>query len=111
MLMMPLTGRREPSSESSPTKNRPAVSLGFKCPAINKMLIAMGRSRLVVFLVRSAGARLTVILRAGKSKPELLSALLTRSLASLTVRVAMPTILKAGRLRAESLSMVTIWAS
>ena len=66
------------------------------------MEMAIGRSRWAPSLGSSAGARLTVILRFGKVKPELTRALRTRSRDSLMVLAAMPTILKAGRPLFES---------
>jgi len=68
---------------------------------------AMGRSRKEPSLLRSAGARLMVTFLSGKRKPELVIALLTRSLASETVLLAMPTILKLGSPRFISPSTVT----
>ncbi len=57
----------------------------------------MGRSYDGPSLGRSAGARLTVILLAGKSAPEFLIADLTRSLDSSTALSGSPTIVKEGR--------------
>ncbi len=71
------------------------------------MANAMGKSRCVPSLASSAGARLIVTRLSGKRNPELTSAARTRSRASETVLLAMPTILKAGRLRLTSPSTST----
>lgn len=72
------------------------------------MAIAIGRSRLEPVLMRFAGARLTVVLRAGKVRSEFWIALLTRSLDSAMVLSPIPTRLKAGRplVRLASTSMI-----
>lgn len=71
------------------------------------MEMAMGRSKWAPSLCRLAGARLMVIFLSGKEKPELTMALRTRSLDSVMVLFAMPTMLKAGRPRLESPSTLT----
>ena len=58
---------------------------------------AIARSNPGPTLRRCAGARLTVMRRAGNSKPEFRIAARTRSRASRTARSASPTIVKAGR--------------
>ncbi len=59
-------------------------------------------------MANSAGARLMVTFLSGKIKSELVSAERTRSLASVIVLFAIPTILKAGKLLAASPSTSTI---
>lgn len=69
---------------------------------------AIGRSRCEPFLTNSAGARLTVTFLAGKMRLELTMAARTRSRASEMVLLAIPTILKAGRLLLLSPSTSTM---
>ena len=57
---------------------------------------AMGRSKRPDSLGKSAGARLTVMRRAGMSKPQFCSAARTRSRDSLTSVSGKPTIVKEG---------------
>ena len=97
ILMTPRIGRILPSNESSPAKRESAMSVGKSCRESTKMANAIGKSRLVPFFINSAGARLMVTFLSGKEKPELTRAERTRSLASLMVLLAMPTMLKAGR--------------
>ena len=94
---MPLTGLRLPSRDNSPVKKRPLISSSRSCLARIKMLIAMGKSREEPLLIRSAGARLMMILCFGKEKSEFTTALLTRSLDSRIVLSPIPTRLKLGR--------------
>ena len=63
---------------------------------------AIGRSKYDPSFEKSAGARLIVIFLAGKRSPAFDMALRTRSRASHTVLLAMPTILNEGRPRLES---------
>ena len=107
-LTMPLTGFKSPFSDNSPTNAVYLRSEAESSPERHKMAMAMGRSRCVPFLGRSAGAKLTVTFEAGKVKFELEIALRTRSLASLTVLAAMPTMLKEGRPRFLSASILII---
>jgi len=72
---------------------------------------AIGRSKAEPSLRMSAGARLTVILRLGNSKPELRSADFIRSKASRTAPSANPTIRKAGTPALMSTSTSTANAS
>ena len=90
----PTTGLRVPSSASSPmnteVSRRPADSF-FTLPQAASMPRAMGRSKWVPVFLTSAGARLTVILFTGKSKPEFLTAATTRSFDSLMPVSGRPT--------------------
>ena len=97
MLMIPRTGLREPSRDSSPTKAQPSISFCWSSPARMRTLIAIGRSKREPSFSRSAGARLITSFWLGKEKPELLMADLTRSRASEMVLEPMPTMLKLGR--------------
>ncbi len=108
---MPRTGFRQPSSESSAMKARFVRFSSASCLEITRIARAIGRSRWVPSLGNSAGARLMVTFLAGKVKPELVMAERTRSRASKMVLVAMPTMLKLGRLLALSASTVTILPS
>ncbi len=108
MLMIPRTGRSLPSRDSSPTNKRSLRSLARSCPDRTRIKRAMGKSKKAPSFKSSAGARLTVILVAGKVKFEFIMALLTRSRDSETVLLAIPTILKAGRPLLESLSTSTM---
>ncbi len=92
----PGTRRSEPSSASSPISAvRPSSSVSSWLLA-TRIAAAMARSCPVPSFGRSAGARLTVIRRAGTSKPELRSADLTRSRASSTALPGSPTIVSPG---------------
>ncbi len=97
ILIMPRIGRILPFNESSPANRLSAMSLGKSCRESTKIANAMGKSRPVPFFISSAGARLIVTFLSGKEKSELTRAERTRSLASLMVLLAMPTMLKAGR--------------
>ena len=72
---------------------------------------AIGRSNAAPALRTSAGARLTVIRWGGKSKPEFLMALRTRSRLSRTLASGNPTIVNAGRPNETSTSTLTAQAS
>lgn len=111
MLMMPRTGRISPSRDSSPTNRRFSRSAGRTCWARERIATAMGRSRWEPFLANSAGARLIVTFLVGKMRPELAIADRTRSRASETVLLAIPTILKAGRPLLALPSTSIIWPS
>lgn len=106
-LMIPLTGRKSPSKESSPTNRASLRSRARSWPERTRTAKAMERSRWVPVLSNSAGARLMVSLSSGKVKPELVRAERTRSLDSETVLLAMPTMLNDGRPREESPSTET----
>ena len=71
----------------------------------------MARSKRPPSFGRSAGAKLTVILRAGKSKCEFKRALRTRSLLSLTAVSGMPTMDRLGKPLKRWTSTVTAGAS
>ena len=104
---MPGTDRRVPSRASSPisaTRSRPCAS---SCPDATRIPTAMARSWPVPSLGRSAGARLTVIRRAGTSKSELRRAARTRSRASSTALPARPTIVRPGSPKETSTSTRT----
>ena len=82
----PLTALTRPSSDNSPDTKASVIS-ACSCPDANKIPKAMGKSYDGPSFGRSAGARLTVILRAGKSAPVLRIAERTRSFASSTADV------------------------
>ena len=104
--MTPGIGRRDPSSASSPmSAMRPRSASSW--PEATRMAAAMARSWPVPSFGRSAGARLTVIRRAGTSKPELRRAARTRSRASSTALPARPTIVSPGRPNETSTSTRT----
>ena len=81
---MPCTGLIAPDSASSPKHSTCSSATAGSCPLAARMPRAMARSKRPPSLGRSAGARLRVIRRAGKSRVELMIALRTRSLLSLT---------------------------
>jgi hypothetical protein len=88
--------RSSPDSANSPiNSNFSSGALGI-CSEAARIPIAMARSKRLPPLGSSAGARLTVMRRLGNSNLELISALRTRSLLSLTAVSGRPTILKAG---------------
>ena len=102
----PVTGRKSPFNASSPKNTIPSVS-ACNFPFALSRLTATGKSNDEPSLRTYAGARLTVILCAGKSNALFLSALLTRSLDSLTAVSGKPTISYEGIPRARSVSTVT----
>lgn len=97
ILIMPLTGRIWPSSASSPANIRFAVSEVRSCSESVRMLNAIGKSSDAPVFAMLAGARLMMILRRGKMKPELRMAERIRSRLSSMVRLGRPVIVKLGR--------------
>lgn len=97
MLIMPLTGRIWPSSASSPANIRFVVSEVRSCSESVRMLNAIGKSSDAPVFAILAGARLMMILRRGKMKPELRMAERMRSRLSSIVRLGRPVIVKLGR--------------
>ena len=91
----PDTGRRLPSSASSPRK---AASFGGGsiCPAEERTASSRGRSYTGPVLRTSAGARLTVMRRSGHLNPRLRAAAWTRSPLSRTAESGRPTMERAG---------------
>ena len=73
--------------------------------------MAIGKSKRPLSFGKSAGARLTVMRRAGKSKRALSSAARTRSLLSFTSASGKPTMVKFGKPLARWTSTVTSGAS
>ena len=96
-----------PSRETSPTITTSRKTADGMSPSAARMPTAMGRSKAAPSLRRSAGARLTVILRWGKLKPLLRSAERTRSRLSRTVRSGSPTTVNMGNPAARSTSTST----
>ena len=91
----PDTGRRLPSSASSPRK---AVSFGggSNCPEAASTASSRGRSYTGPVLRTSAGARLMVMRRSGHLKPRFFRAAWTRSPLSRTAESGRPTMEMAG---------------
>ncbi len=93
----PATAVMRPSSASSPM----AVKLMMSSLSTTSMAAsrpkAMGRSKWLPSLARSAGARLTVMRLGGSARPSALSAPRTRSRDSATALSGSPTTEKAGR--------------
>ena len=108
---MPLTGLISPFNDNSPTNALLETSLFTNCSESNKTDNAIGKSKYVPSFKSSAGAKLMVTFLSGNENPELVMALRTRSLASLIVLLAMPTILKAGSPRFISPSTSTNFPS
>ena len=102
----PLTGRTDPSRESSPVMRASSVFSAEKRLQAERIPSAMGKSKAAPSFFVSAGARLTVIRLTGKEKPALRIAVRTRSRDSFTAESGRPTISKAGRplLRSTSTS-------
>ena len=87
----PLTGRTAPFRASSPTMTKfSSWSLSI-CSLAATMPMAMGRSKLGPSFFTSAGARLMVVRPKVKLKPELMSAVITRSRDSFTAASGSPT--------------------
>ncbi len=101
----PVTGRRDPSSASSPRNASPSRRIDWS--SARRIAIAIAKSNPVPSFGNSAGARLTVTRRCGNLKPALRIAGLTRSRASWIARSVRPTIVKPGRPLAMSASTVT----
>ncbi len=93
----PSTLRRAPVRASSPRNSYWLKSCCGICPLAAKMPKAMAKSKRPPSFGRSAGARLTVMRLAGKSKLEFRMALRTLSLLSFTAVSGKPTIEKAGK--------------
>src|SRR3989344_8668174 len=91
----PLHGLIDPSKDSSP-KTSVLEKSAASCPEAWSKPNAIGKSKLGPSLGKSAGARFTVILLAGKSAPEFFKADLTRSFASSTALSGKPTMVKEG---------------
>ena len=88
----PRTGRRLPSSDSSPISMWSSVFLTV--PMAPRIAVAIGRSNPAPSLRKLAGARLIVTDLLGYPKPELSSADLIRSRLSRTAASGMPTVTK-----------------
>ena len=95
----PRTGRRSPSRPSSPTTSDSWSRSGSSCPLATSSPRAIGRSKALPALGRSAGARFTVIRLRGKLNPALTRAALTRSRPSFTAPWGIPTVAKRGQPR------------
>ncbi len=102
----PDTGRRVPSSASSPRK---AASSGTSSswPLAVSTASSRGKSYTGPVLRTSAGARLTVMRRSGNLKPRFLMAARTRSALSRTAESGRPTMEKAGSPPETSASTAT----
>lgn len=87
------------------------VEVGLKGKQAARMPIAIGRSKRPDSLGRSAGARLTVMRRAGIWKPAFCSAACTRSLDSRTSASGRPTMVNFGKPLARCTSTLTARAS
>ena len=107
----PLTLRKRPSSESSPTKTLSSSLLGSTSREQVKSPMAMGKSSPEPSLRKSAGARLTVIFVIGNGYSLLRSAAFTLSLDSRTAIAGSPTKSKLGRPLAMSTSTKIITPS
>src|SRR5690606_15373072 len=104
-------GRSSPDRASSPRHSRALRGGVGIWPLAARTPRAMARSKRPPSLGRSAGARLRVMRRAGKSKPEFWIALRTRSLLSLTAVSGRPTRVMPGRPLARCASTLTAGAS
>jgi len=104
---VPSIGRNSPDSDSSPANSNRSSTRAGACPVAARIPIAIGRSNRPDSLGRSAGARLTVMRRDGKSKRQFCSAARTRSRASLTSASGRPTRVNEGRPLARWTSTVT----
>jgi len=94
----PLKPRKEPSSASSPANSNSCKLCRGICPYAANTPIAIGKSnRPPSFFGKSAGAKLIVMRRVGKTNCEFIKALRTRSLLSLTAVSGRPTIDNAGK--------------
>src|SRR5882672_3136638 len=92
----PRTGRSSPLRESSPANSYFGKSAVSSCCEAARIPSAIGRSKRPLSLRSSAGARLTVMRRAGNSKRELTRAARTRSRASFTSVSGRPTMVNEG---------------
>src|SRR6266702_4272754 len=107
----PRTGRSSPLSESSPANSYFEMPSASSWREAARMPSAIGRSNRPLSLGSSAGARLTVMRRAGNSKREFTSAARTRSRLSFTSVSGRPTMVNEGRPFARCTSTVTSGAS
>src|SRR5690606_187908 len=107
---MPSTPRNSPVSPSSPWNSHPPSESRGTWPLAARIPRAMARSKRPPSLGRSAGARFTVIARAGNSNCELRIAARTRSFASRTAVAGSPTIDIRGRPPASCTSTCTAGA-
>ena len=107
----PRTGRIAPSNASSPTAATCRTQSAGIWPVATSTPNAIGRSNPVPSFFRSAGARLTVVRRAGSENPELTIAAETRSRLSFTAPAGSPTTLNQGSPWAQSTSTDTSYAS
>src|SRR5690349_20896888 len=103
----PRTGRSSPESDSSPANSYFGSSSAPICREAARMPRAISRSKRPLSLGSSAGARLTVMRRAGNSKRELTSAERTRSRLSFTSVSGRPTMVNEGSPFARCTSTVT----
>src|SRR5262249_46235095 len=92
----PATAAIEPSRPSSPSTLKPESASAGMPPIAAIRPSAIGRSSRLPSFGTSAGARLTVMRRAGSARPEATSAARTRSRASDTALSGRPTTLNAG---------------
>jgi len=92
----PLTGVIRPSSASSPSTHQPESASPGSAPIAAISPTAIGRSKWLPSLGRSAGARLTVMRRGGSARPTAASAARTRSRLSATALSGRPTTAKPG---------------
>ncbi len=99
------------SARARPRIRGAQVRSGGTWPFAARMPMAIGRSKRPDSFGRSAGARLTVTLRAGNSNRAFCSAARTRSRASRTSVSASPTMCTPGRPPARCTSTVTLGAS
>src|SRR5687767_1780695 len=111
MASAPRTARSSPVSESSPANSWPFNAGVASWPLAARMPSAIGRSKRLESFGSSAGARLTVMRRAGNSKWPWLSAARTRSRASRTSASGRPTMWNAGSPGPRCTSTVTSGAS
>src|SRR6266700_1744565 len=107
----PRTGRSSPLSESSPANSYFEMPSAWSWREAARMPSAIGRSNRPLSLGSSAGARLTVMRRAGNSKREFTSAARTRSRLSFTSVSGRPTMVNEGRPFPRCTSTVTSGAS
>src|SRR6266699_4368286 len=107
----PRTGRSSPLSESSPANSYFEKPSAWSWCEAARMPSAMGKSNRPLSLGSSAGARLTVMRRAGNSKREFTSAARTRSRLSFTSVSGRPTMVNEGRPFPRCTSTVTSGAS
>src|SRR6266567_4527980 len=107
----PRTGRSSPLSESSPANSYFEMPSAWSWREAARMPSAIGRSNRPLSLGSSAGARLTVMRRAGNSKREFTIAARTRSRLSCTSVSGRPAMVNEGRPFPRCTSTVTSGAS